>query len=54
LQSQHERLRILLNFAERSKLLMGIDNYRVAILEAHPQTFTVLNRMLKLSSMLPK
>ncbi|KAL2556793.1 cupin family protein [Forsythia ovata] len=41
LQSQHGRFRVLQNFAERSKLLLGIGNYRVAVLEAEPQTFVV-------------
>ncbi|CAI9774335.1 unnamed protein product [Fraxinus pennsylvanica] len=43
LQTQHGRLRILQNFAERSKLLLGIGNYRVAVLEAQPHTFIVPN-----------
>ncbi|KAH6796591.1 hypothetical protein C2S52_021145 [Perilla frutescens var. hirtella] len=43
LQSQHGRLRILQKFTERSELLRGIENFRVAILEAQPQTFVVPN-----------
>ncbi|XP_047960314.1 vicilin Cor a 11.0101 [Salvia hispanica] len=41
MQTQHGRLRILQQFTERSDLLRGIDNYRVAVLEAQPQTFIV-------------
>ncbi|KAA8550838.1 hypothetical protein F0562_002522 [Nyssa sinensis] len=37
--AQHGRLRVLQKFTERSKLLRGIENYRLAILEADPQTF---------------
>ncbi|KAG6429138.1 hypothetical protein SASPL_107178 [Salvia splendens] len=39
MQTQHGRLRILQKFTERSDLLRGIENYRVAVLEAQPQTF---------------
>lgn len=42
-ETQHGRVKILQNFRERSKLLRGIENYRVAILEADPQTFIVPN-----------
>lgn len=41
--TQHGEVKILQNFKERSKLLRGIENYRVAILEADPQTFIVPN-----------
>ncbi|XP_057780858.1 vicilin Cor a 11.0101 [Salvia miltiorrhiza] len=41
MQTQHGRLRILHQFTERSELLRGIENFRVAILEAQPQTFIV-------------
>ncbi|KAL8513632.1 hypothetical protein ACS0TY_012933 [Phlomoides rotata] len=41
MQTQHGRLRILQKFTDRSELLRGIENYRVAILEAQPQTFIV-------------
>ncbi|PIN14558.1 hypothetical protein CDL12_12792 [Handroanthus impetiginosus] len=43
LQSQYGRVRILQKFTDRSELLRGIENYRVAILEADPQTFIVPN-----------
>ncbi|KAL7126632.1 hypothetical protein ABFS83_14G201200 [Erythranthe nasuta] len=43
METQHGRLRILPKFTDRSKLLKGIENYRVAILEAEPQTFIVPN-----------
>lgn len=45
LKTQHGSLRILKNFAERSELLLGIGNYRVAVLEAQPQTFVVPNHL---------
>lgn len=41
MQTQHGRLRILQQFTERSDLLRGIENYRIAVLEAQPQTFVV-------------
>ncbi|KAL1550182.1 vicilin-like protein [Salvia divinorum] len=41
MQTQHGRLRILQQFTDRSDLLRGIENYRVAILEAQPLTFVV-------------
>lgn len=41
MQTEHGRLRILQKFTERSELLRGIENFRVAILEAQPQTFIV-------------
>ncbi|KAL6527659.1 hypothetical protein OROMI_029470 [Orobanche minor] len=43
MQTEHGRVRILQKFTERSKLLRGIENYRVTILEANPQTFVVPN-----------
>ncbi|XP_009786980.1 vicilin Cor a 11.0101-like [Nicotiana tabacum] len=43
IKTQHGRIRVLPKFTERSKLLKGIENYRVAILEANPQTFIVPN-----------
>ncbi|KAK9281489.1 hypothetical protein L1049_004392 [Liquidambar formosana] len=39
MKSQEGRVRVLQNFRERSKLLRGIENYRVEILEANPGTF---------------
>ncbi|WOK91459.1 cupincin-like [Canna indica] len=38
-RSEHGRVRILQNFLEKSKLLLGIANYRVAIAEAKPHAF---------------
>ncbi|XP_072955843.1 vicilin Cor a 11.0101-like [Typha angustifolia] len=40
-RSEHGHLRILRNFAEKSPLLIGIANYRLAILEANPRTFVM-------------
>ncbi|NP_001291343.1 vicilin-like antimicrobial peptides 2-2 precursor [Sesamum indicum] len=42
-RTQHGRMRVLQKFTDRSELLRGIENYRVAILEAEPQTFIVPN-----------
>ncbi|KAK4482286.1 hypothetical protein RD792_009438 [Penstemon davidsonii] len=41
MRTQHGRLRILQKFTDRSELLRGIENYRVATLEIDPQTFVV-------------
>ncbi|GFP81981.1 vicilin-like antimicrobial peptides 2-2 [Phtheirospermum japonicum] len=41
LQTRHGRVRILQKFTDRSKLLKGIENFRVSIVEADPQTFIV-------------
>ncbi|CAK9147030.1 unnamed protein product [Ilex paraguariensis] len=41
IQTEHGRYRILQKFTERSELLRGIENYRIAILEAEPRTFVV-------------
>ncbi|WOK91456.1 hypothetical protein Cni_G00147 [Canna indica] len=38
-RSEHGRVRILQNFLQKSKLLLGIANYRVAIAEAKPHAF---------------
>ncbi|XP_047308055.1 vicilin Jug r 6.0101-like [Impatiens glandulifera] len=38
-ETEHGRVRLLQNFAERSKLLVGLVNHRVSILEANPSTF---------------
>jgi len=43
MQTKQGRVRILQKFTDRSKLLRGIENYRIAILEAEPQTFVVPN-----------
>lgn len=45
METQHGRLRILHKFTERSDLLRGIENFRIAILEAQPQTFIVPNHL---------
>lgn len=42
-KTQHGTLRILQKFTERSKLLRGIENFRVAVIEAKPHTFLVPN-----------
>ncbi|KAL3531319.1 hypothetical protein ACH5RR_010641 [Cinchona calisaya] len=41
IQTQHGTLRVLPRFTERSKLLKGIENYRLTILEAEPNTFII-------------
>ncbi|OAY67862.1 Vicilin-like antimicrobial peptides 2-2 [Ananas comosus] len=38
-ETQHGRFRVLQRFAERSELLRGIAEYRVAVLEAAPRAF---------------
>lgn len=43
MQSQHGRVRVLPKFTDRSPLLRGIENYRVTIFEAEPQTFVLPN-----------
>ncbi|XP_050235909.1 vicilin Pis v 3.0101-like [Mercurialis annua] len=37
--SRHGKIHVLQRFDKRSKLLRGIENYRVGIIEANPQTF---------------
>lgn len=41
MQSQHGRFRVLQKFTERSELHRGIENFRIAVLEAQPETFVV-------------
>ncbi|OWM74728.1 sucrose-binding protein [Punica granatum] len=41
--TEHGRVRLLPRFTKRSKLLRGIENYRLGVLEANPQTFVVPN-----------
>ncbi|KAL3849885.1 hypothetical protein ACJIZ3_011767 [Penstemon smallii] len=41
IQTQHGRVRFLPKFTERSELFRGIENFRVSVLEADPQTFIV-------------
>lgn len=38
-RSEHGRLDVLQKFTEESGVLRGIENYRVAVVEAAPQTF---------------
>ena len=45
LRTEHGRVQVLQKFTERSEILRGIENYRVAILEADPQTFIVPNHL---------
>ncbi|KAF8394381.1 hypothetical protein HHK36_020589 [Tetracentron sinense] len=41
IKTQEGKVRILERFSKRSELLRGIENYRVAILEANPNTFVL-------------
>lgn len=38
-KTEHGRVDVLQKFTKKSKLLSGLENYRVAILEVNPQTF---------------
>ncbi|CAL9086830.1 unnamed protein product [Musa acuminata var. zebrina] len=38
-RSEHGRFKVLERFSRRSELLIGIENYRLAIMEAEPETF---------------
>ncbi|XP_034931901.1 vicilin Jug r 6.0101 [Populus alba] len=38
-ETEHGRVRVLEKFTKKSKLLRGLENIRVAIIEANPQTF---------------
>ncbi|GAV78375.1 Cupin_1 domain-containing protein, partial [Cephalotus follicularis] len=40
-ETEHGRVDVLQRFNKLSKLLRGLENYRVAILEANPQTFVL-------------
>lgn len=42
-KTEEGRVRVLKKFTKRSKLFKGIENYRVMIFEANPQTFVVPN-----------
>ncbi|XAR58564.1 hypothetical protein NMG60_11014008 [Bertholletia excelsa] len=42
-RTKHGRVRVLQKFTNRSELLRGIEDYRLSILEANPQTFVVPN-----------
>ncbi|KAI3749408.1 hypothetical protein L2E82_20020 [Cichorium intybus] len=43
LESEQGSVRVLQKFTDRSELFQGIGKYRVAILEAEPQTFVIPN-----------
>ncbi|KAJ3698819.1 hypothetical protein LUZ61_002524 [Rhynchospora tenuis] len=43
LRTEHGNVRVLTNFAKRSKLLLGIANYRIVLLELNPRTFVLPN-----------
>lgn len=43
LKSEYGNVRFLQKFTDRSDLFQGIENYRVAFLEAEPQTFIIPN-----------
>ncbi|KAK1267529.1 Vicilin-like antimicrobial peptides 2-1 [Acorus gramineus] len=43
IRTQHGSVRVLQRFSKRSELLRGIDNYRLAILKANPNTFIIPN-----------
>jgi mannose-6-phosphate isomerase-like protein (cupin superfamily) len=40
-RTEEGHIRVLERFSEKSELLQGIDNYRLAILEANPNTFVL-------------
>ncbi len=44
-QTPEGRVEVLQNFAQRSKLLRGLRNYRVEFLQANPRAFTVLKHI---------
>ncbi|KAJ3696122.1 hypothetical protein LUZ60_001499 [Juncus effusus] len=43
IRTEHGHVKVLKNFAKQSWLLLGIANYRVAIMELNPRTFVVPN-----------
>lgn len=43
LETEQGNIRVLQKFTDRSDLFRGIEKYRVAILEAEPQTFIIPN-----------
>lgn len=43
IESEQGSVRVLQKFTDRSELFQGIGKYRVAILEAQPQTFIIPN-----------
>nr|XP_010911186.2 63 kDa globulin-like protein [Elaeis guineensis] len=40
-RTEHGQIRVFRNFFEKSKLLLGVANYRVAIIETNPNTFVL-------------
>ncbi|KAK1315255.1 Vicilin-like antimicrobial peptides 2-1 [Acorus calamus] len=40
-RTQHGNVKVLERFSKRSELLRGIDNYRLAVLEANPYAFVM-------------
>ncbi|OVA15523.1 Cupin 1 [Macleaya cordata] len=40
-RTQEGNIRVLQRFSKRSNLLRGIENYRIALLEANPRTFVI-------------
>ncbi|KAM7256642.1 hypothetical protein ACFE04_012383 [Oxalis oulophora] len=40
-RSEHGKFDVLQRFNKRSKLLRGLENYRLVVLEANPQTFVI-------------
>lgn len=43
LRTEHGNIRVLKNFLKQSKLLLGIANYRIAVVELNPRTFLLPN-----------
>lgn len=43
IRSEHGYFKVLERFSKKSPLLMGIENYRVAILQVDPKTFVMPN-----------
>ncbi|KAG1368674.1 putative Vicilin-like antimicrobial peptides 2-1 [Cocos nucifera] len=41
LRTEHGNIRVFRNFFEKSELLLGVANYRVAIIETNPNTFVL-------------
>lgn len=40
-RTQEGHIKVLERFSKKSELLQGIDNYRLAVLEANPNTFVL-------------
>jgi hypothetical protein len=45
LRTEHGNVRVLKNFLKQSKLLLGIANYRIALIELNPRTFLLPNHL---------